>query len=176
MPVYKDENKKSGKGIWYVYARYQDWQGRNRQKIKRGFDTKREAQEWEREFMLKSKTNLDMTFESFYELYVADVTPRIRESTWEMKRNIITKHILPFFGKRKMAEITARDVVQWQNELKKSVNKNGKPYSESYLQSIHSQLSAMFNHGILYYDLPSNPARKAGYIGSEKEIKRDFWT
>ena len=176
MPVYKDENKKRGKGIWYVYARYQDWQGNQRQKVKRGFDTRREAQEWERQCMLKSKVNLDMTFESFYELYVADIRPRIRESTWETKKNMIEKKILPFLGKRKMAEITARDIVQWQNEMRKMTTKHGKPLAESYLESIHSQLSAMFNHGIMYYGLTSNPARIAGTLGSEKEIKRDFWT
>ena len=43
MPVYKDEKL----GTWYVMARYADWQGERKQKCKRGFATKREAQEWE---------------------------------------------------------------------------------------------------------------------------------
>ena len=46
MPVFKDE----ARGTWYVMVRYQDWTGERKQKCKRGFATKREAQEWEREF------------------------------------------------------------------------------------------------------------------------------
>lgn len=44
MPVFKDE----ARGTWYVMVRYQDWTGERKQKCKRGFATKREAQEWER--------------------------------------------------------------------------------------------------------------------------------
>ena len=42
MPVFKDE----ARGTWYVMVRYQDWTGERKQKCKRGFATKREAQEW----------------------------------------------------------------------------------------------------------------------------------
>lgn len=47
MPVYKDKN-----GTWYVMTRCDDWQGQRKQKCKRGFKTKREAQDWERRFLL----------------------------------------------------------------------------------------------------------------------------
>ncbi len=43
MPVFKDEKR----GTWYVMAWYRDWTGERKQKCKRGFPTKREAQEWE---------------------------------------------------------------------------------------------------------------------------------
>ncbi len=33
-----------------------------------------------------------------------------------------------------------------------------KPYSSAYLKSIHSQLSAIFNHAIRFYKLKENPA------------------
>ena len=49
MPVYKD--KKNGK--WYVMVRYKDWTGANKQKCQRGFETKREAQEWEYQLSFK---------------------------------------------------------------------------------------------------------------------------
>ena len=41
MPVFKNE----ASGTWYVMARYTDWTGTRKQKCKRGFATKREAQE-----------------------------------------------------------------------------------------------------------------------------------
>ena len=67
MPVYKNEKN----GTWYAMVRYQDWKGERRQKCQRGFATKREAQDWERQFQLQKKADIDMTLESFCELYEA---------------------------------------------------------------------------------------------------------
>ena len=64
MAVYKDKN-----GTWYVSARYTNWKGEADRKVKRGFQTKREAAEWEKNFFLENAGNLDMTFEAFYQLY-----------------------------------------------------------------------------------------------------------
>ena len=64
MAVYKDKN-----GTWYVSARYTNWKGEADRKVKRGFGTKREAAEWEKNFFLENAGNLDMTFEAFYQLY-----------------------------------------------------------------------------------------------------------
>lgn len=56
MAVYKDKN-----GTWYVSARYTNWKGEADRKVKRGFQTKREAAEWEKNFFLENSGNLDMT-------------------------------------------------------------------------------------------------------------------
>ena len=47
MSVSKD--KKTDK--WMVQIRVKDWTGKVIHKKKRGFDTKREAQQWERDFI-----------------------------------------------------------------------------------------------------------------------------
>ena len=39
-----------------------------------------------------------------------------------------------------MKDIQARDVLSWQNELLRHRDKNGKPYSETYLKNLHNQL------------------------------------
>ena len=36
-------------------VRYQDWTGERKQKCKRGFATKREAAQWEQQFILQKK-------------------------------------------------------------------------------------------------------------------------
>ena len=94
-------------------VRYQDWTGERKQKCKRGFATKREAQEWERSFQMQTSGDLDMTFEAFTELYTKDMKPRLKENTWLTKENIIQKKILPYFGKRKISEITTKDAVSY---------------------------------------------------------------
>jgi integrase len=140
---------------------------------KRGFATKREAQEWERKFQLQNSADLDMDFEAFTELYANDVKNRLKENTWLTKEHIIRTKILPYFGKMKISEIGTKEIIAWQNELLAYRDEKRNPYSQTYLKTVHNQLSAIFNHAVRYYDLRSNPAAKAGNMGSEehKEIQ-----
>lgn len=68
--------KNKDNGTWYVQFRYTDWKGERQQKLKRGFATKREALEWEREFLMEKQADVNMTFESFVALYERDITTR----------------------------------------------------------------------------------------------------
>ena len=163
MAVYKD----NATGTWRVIYRFTNWKGERKQTQKRGFATKREAQAWEHEVMLKQNSKLDMTFASFFEVYEADKKQRVKESTWESKSHVIRTKILPYFGNRKIAEIEAKDVIAWQNELMAYRDEKGKPYSSDYLKTIHAQLTAIFNHAVNFYNLPYNPARRAGTMGNE---------
>jgi len=102
--------------------------------------------------------------------------PRLKESTWQTKENIIQQKILPYFENYKINEITTKDVRAWQNEMLAYRNEENKPYSSSYLKTLHNQLSAIFNYAVRFYDLRSNPAAKAGNMGSEERKEMLFWT
>ena len=93
--------KNKANGTWYVQFRYTDWKGERQQKLKRGFATKKEAQAWEREFLMQKQADVNMTFESFAQLYEKDMKPKLKLNTWLTKESIIQKKILPYFGKRK---------------------------------------------------------------------------
>ena len=172
MPVFKNEDN----GTWYVMARYVNWKGERKQKCKRGFATKREAQEWERMFQLQNSSDLDMSFEAFTELYINDVKNRLKENTWLTKEHIIRTKLLPHFGKLKISEISTKEIITWQNEMLAYRDDKKKPYSQTYLKTLHNQLSAIFNHAVRYYELRSNPAAKVGNMGSEEHKERLFWT
>ncbi len=172
MAVYKD----NATGTWRAIYRFTDWRGERKQTQKRGFATKREAMAWERETMMKQEAKLDMTFASFFEIYEADKKRRVKENTWESKSHVIRSKILPFFGWRKMDEIEPKDIIAWQNGLLEHHDENGKAFAPTYLKTIHSQLSAIFNHAVRFYNLPSNPAQRAGTIGSEGHKEMLFWT
>ena len=171
MPAYKDRN-----GNWYVMIRYKDWTGASRQKCQRGFETKRDALDWEAQFKLQKRADVEMTLESFYELYTEDLKSRVKESTWETKDSIVQSKILPYLGKRKLSEITAKDIVDWQNTVMLLPGRDGHAISPTYQKTIHNQLSAIFNHAIRYYRLPVNPARIAGGMGKEESREMKFWT
>lgn len=169
MPAYKDEKQ----GTYYASFYYTDFTGARRKKMKRGFERKRDAQEWERQFLLQRNADPDMRFGDFVEIYRTDKRERIREHTWESKDNMIDTKILPYFKDRALSEIEPRDVIAWQNKLMSIRQKNGKPYSPTYLKAIHSQLSAIFNYAVKYYRLKQNPAEIAGNMGKETHKQGD---
>ena len=163
-------------GTWYVQFRYTDWRGERQQKLKRGFATKKEAQAWERDFLQQKTADVNMTFESFVQLYEKDIKPKLKLNTWLTKDSIIQKKILPYFKKRKLSEITAKDIIDWQNEIRELTDSKGKSYSLTYLRTVHNQLSCIFNHAIRYYGLQLNPAQRAGNMGTEERREMLFWT
>ena len=171
MGVYKDKN-----GRWYVSVRYKNWLGEPSRKTKRGFETKRGALALEREFLQKYSGSLDMTFNSFYEVYRNDLQKRIRQNIWVTKSSIIEKKILPYFGNKRVRDVKPVDVLHWKNIIMETMDENGMPYSPVYLKTIHNQLSAMFNHAVRFYGLPENPAAKAGNMGKEKCGEVLVWT
>ena len=163
-----EKDKKTGK--WLIQYRYTDWQGKRRKSTKRGFATKREAEEWLRNFLITQKADFDMKFADFWKMYCADMETRLREHTMRTKKCIVELKILPYFGNKRVNDITAADIRQWQNELIKM------GYSPTYLKTINNQLSAIFNYAVRYYDLKSNPCAKAGSMGKSKAEEMDFWT
>lgn len=172
MAIYKEEKT----GTWRVIYRYTDWKGERRQSQKRGFKTKREAQAWEREQLSKAALDLEMTFSSFVEQYTLDMQTRIKSNTWQTKEHIIRTKLIPYFGRLKMCNITAQQIITWQNELTNHKDENGKVYSPVYLKTVHNQLSAIFNHAVKYYNLRENPCKKAGSMGKKKNREMLFWT
>lgn len=169
--------KQSDKNTWYVKFRYKTWDGQTKWMTKRGFPTKREASQWEREFVLRQSGSLDMTFTEFIKVYNEDRTPRLKESTTVTKSNIIETKLLPYFGDKRLRDVSTTDIMKWQNEMMRMIDpRSNRPYSKSYLKTIHNQLSAVLNHAMKYYGLKENPAGIVGNMGSEKGIQMKFWT
>ena len=173
MAVYKDQKHNT----WFVQLAYKAWTGETKHTTKRGFSTKREALQWEHDFLSKVRESTDMLLKDFAEIYLNNRTERVRESTMETKRNIVMNHIVPYFGDKKLIDITTQDVMNWQNEIMRTKNpRTGRSFTKSYLKTIHNQLSAMLNHAVKYYDLPKNVAMLVGNMGTDKEVEMQFWT
>jgi len=166
IPAYRDEERKT----WYCQFYYVDWQGQRKKKKKRGFPRKKDAEDFEREFLRKESQSCDMAFGSLIELYVDDMKPRLRENTLLTKRYLIEKKILPYFKDMPINSITPAHVRKWQAEL---LSGNASP---TYVRTIYNQLSAIFNYACRYYKLSENPARMAGAIGRKQADVMKFWT
>ena len=166
MSAYKDTKQ----GTWYVSFRYIDWTGKKTQKLKRGFKTKKEALNYEKEFMRKTAADMKMEMGSFIEVYFEDKRKELKENSIRNKQHMIYKHIVPYFGTRKMNEITPADVIQWQNTIQE------KGYSKTYERMIQNQLNALFNHAQKIYNLKENPCKKVKKMGKSDANKLEFWT
>lgn len=166
MPVYKKEET----GTWFCKFCYTDWNGARRQKKKEGFKTKKEAQDFERDFLGKASRNCSMRFSCMAELYLEDCAPRLKPTTLFNKETMIRQKLLPWFGELPTADITAATVRRWQNELMDM------GFSPTYLKAIHNQASAIFNFAVKYYHLESNPCRLAGSMGKTRPAEMHIWT
>ena len=124
-----EKDPKTGK--WLIQYRYTDWQGKRRKSTKRGFATKREAEEWLRKFLMGQSVDFDMPFRDFVKIYCDDLATRLREHTMRSKRYIIEQKLLPYFGEKRMNDIKASDVRTWQNTLIKQ------GYAPTYLKNIN---------------------------------------
>ncbi len=172
MSVTKDGDT----GKWMSQLRVTDWTGKVIHKKKRGFETKRESLEWEREFINQANGSLGMMFGDFIKLYFEDMEKRLKPSTIENKRWLINLKITPFFGRKSLNEIKPTDIRRWQNELRSYRDENGNPYSNTYLKTINNQLTAIFNYAVKFYGLRENPCHKAGTMGKKNADEMLFWT
>lgn len=166
MPVYKDEKRNT----WYCKCNYKDWLGESKSKMKRGFATKKDAQQWEREFLQRQSASMDMKFASFVEVYFEDKAPRLKERSIMTKRILFETKIIPYFGEKQMNEITPVDIIKWQNAL---LNQDYKP---TYLRMIQNQVTALFNHAERFYQLKENPCKKVDKMGRANAKELNFWT
>lgn len=166
MPVYKDEKRNT----WFCKCNYKDWLGESKSKMKRGFATKKDAQQWERDFLQKQSASMDMKFASFVDVYFEDKAPRLKERSIMTKRTLFETKIIPYFGEKQMNEITAVDIIKWQNAL---LNQDYKP---TYLRMIQNQMTALFNHAEKFYDLKDNPCKKVDKMGRSNAKELNFWT
>lgn len=70
------------------------------------------------------------------------------------------KKLIPYFKEKKMNEISPADIIKWQNEMIKKRQADGKPYKPTYLKTMQSELSAIFNHAVRFYNLRENPVKR----------------
>lgn len=168
MPIYKNEKANT----WYCKFYYYDWNGKKIQKKKGGFKLKREAQEWENNFLVgTNKSCLDMELSQVNDLYAENCKLKLKPTTCADKQSIIEKHILPTFGHLKIVDITTNDIRLWHNDLLKNNN-----YKATYLRKINAQLSGLFNFAVKYYNLKQNPVALCDNIGKGKANVMQFWT
>ena len=78
MPIYKDEKYNT----WYCKFYYVDYNGQKKQKLTRGFKTKREAKAFENDFLSQHTQDITMPLSAFCNLYLEDLKNHVKENTY----------------------------------------------------------------------------------------------
>ena len=176
MPAYKYTLKDGKTTRWYANFYFTDWTGEKKHICKRGFKTQREAKEYERSFLDQEKNTSDILFSSLVENYLEDMSHRLKPTTMENKRFIISGKLLPYFGNLKVCDIDTIKIRKWQNELISYRDEAGNPFSQTYLKTVNNQLSALMNYAVAHYRLSYNPCKAAGSMGKSKAEEMNIWT
>lgn len=171
----KDPIKKADNGTYYFRANlgYDSVTGKQIQKYRSGFSTKKEARAEYSKLILAAEEGLAMekkqpSFKQFIEeIYLPWYKTQVKESTYKNRLNTIEKHF-KFFYRKKVNEIEPIHVQTWQLKL-------AKDYSPNYVRIIQGMLSLAFDRAIILGLAKKNPARMVGNIKSKK-VKVDFWT
>lgn len=176
MPAYKYTLKDGKTTRWYANFYFTDWTGTKKHVCKRGFKTQREAKEYEHTFLDQQNITSDILFSNLVENYMEDMSHRLKPTTMENKRFIITGKLLPYFGNQKVCDIDTIKIRKWQNELLSYRDETGSPLSQTYLKTVNNQLSAIMNYAVRHYRLSNNPCRAAGSIGKSHAEEMRIWT
>ena len=184
MSNFKSTVNKYGDNKYRVDFSYISPDGKRHRTCKRGFARQKDAVLWQREEMPKVIKQLEqveildenLTMGELISEYMEYSSARRRVTTCGTKGHIVDKKILPYFKDKRVFKVTPWEIEKWQNELLKSTTSTGKEYSATYLRSIRSQLTAIFNYAVRLHNLPSNPMDKVEMIGKKHADERPFWT
>lgn len=183
MPQYKYPLKKGFK--WMVKFPYSDpMTGEQKIEYKRGFESKRDAKEYEDNFIEllsfspepNEETETVKTFGDVFQEYLASHKREdIKESTLETKRNIFERHIFPTFKDEGISSITDDDIAEWQRKIKSAKMDNGKGFSASFLRTIQSQFNSIINYAYSKGYMKLNPLADIKNMGI-KDKRVEYWS
>lgn len=166
MSIYKNKDTKK----WEVNFSYKDSTGKNHRKHKRGFRTKKEAQEWQNNFLAKHEGSVNMLFNDFIDLYLKDKKVTWSPVTYTNNVSKLNKWVRPYFDGKMIIDIKPIDIRKWQNYIIEN------QLSPVYQKKLRSIVSAIFNYAVKYYDLKENPFNKVETMGAYKRDEITFWT
>ena len=165
MPV-----RKSKRGGYEFTLNYSPTPGIYKQKYRCGYKTKKEALVAMQQLADKLQTGCTITFAALVDNYLIDAKVRRKVTTYHTARTVIDKHILPFFAKYQVQDITPLTIRQWQNGLLRQ------GYQDTYLAAVNARLSAILNYAIAYYGLQRNPVKSAGRFGRRRSKEMRCWS
>lgn len=128
-------------------------------------------EQWITEHPSHPKANTStLDFSALSAEYKTHIRLNVKESSYTAIVQRFDKYILPVFSKRKVTDITAADLIKWQNDL------TDKGFSLKYKNSIRSSFTGFYNYLKIYN--VNNPFAFVKGFKRNKQAKREmlYWT
>lgn len=178
--IQERETKKNGT-LYDLYFYIQTPDGR-KQKLLRGFKTKKLAKQAYEQFMEKhlvAPQKYDGKNIVRYELarreYLGYARNTVKESSLYDFIHTAKKHYDDFFAGRDMQTVTKQDIIEWQDQLWAKTYR-GKLYTQKTLKKIYGQFSVFYSWCVEHYGF--DDALKGVKMPKRKDNKepRQIWT
>lgn len=159
----------------YYYKRYyRNSLNENKQVMRRGFKSIKEAEKDMTDFLAAHTNDCTMPLGAVVRDYLdyCEKEKDLRPSTLKTRNCIITTYILPYFGQTPINEIHQRNIIAWHQQIKR----DHPNLAETYKYEISKTLIFVFKYAVNILNLKDNVAEKCGCIGHAR-VKRDiYWT
>lgn len=175
----KDVIKKAKNGTYYFRANlgYHPVTGKQIQKYRSGFSTKKAAREAYSKLLLSKEEKNEAQEEKKpsmpFQRYVEDIflpwyKTQVKERTYDNRLPTVRRHF-PYFYDLLVSDIEPLHVQNWQLSLSK------KGYASSYIRAVQGLFSVAIDRAVVLGLTKSNPAKIVGNVKKTKS-KIDFWT
>ena len=155
------------RNTWFFVIDVQEPDARRRQIKRRGFRTKRDAEDALQELLLDHNARRQagssrVTLQQFLEHdWLPMCTPRLRPATLHGYVKLIDNHINPVLGHIKLKDLTRHQIEKFYADRFERGGPSGKGLSPKTVRNIHGVLSKALNDAVGWDMLASNPAVRA---------------
>ncbi|MDF9505891.1 site-specific integrase [Bacillus cereus] len=169
--IYKDEN--TGKWYYSVSLGFDKVTGKRIRKVRRGFNTQKEAYEAKTEELKNAQdmgqlSNVNMNYKDYIDqIFLPDYEARVEITTYTTRTTIFNK-MKNKFGKKKIDDISNLEIQIWKNELTKE-------YAQNYARMVYGLFSQTLEKAVSLGMIKNNRAKQVGNIKKQK-TQVEFWT
>ena len=167
MPAEKEKLKGEYTGRWNARFTLTLINNKKKRIFKRGFKSKKEALEYERETILNNSKAATIPFKNAVNQFLEFKKPRIKESSYRVLE--LTLKSITYFDNILISEITPIQVSTFQNELIKT-------YKPRTIKNINSYIKMLFNWCVRYKGLATNPFNMVDRLKLETDKRMDIIT
>ena len=167
MPAEKEKLKGEYTGRWNARFTITLINNKKKRIFKRGFKSKKEALEYERETILNNSKAVTIPFKNAVNQFLEFKKPRIKESSYEVIANRLRS--ITYFDNLLISEITPIQVSNFQNELIKT-------YKPRTIKNINAYIKMVFTWCMRYKGLVNNPFNMVDRLNLETNKRMDIIT
>lgn len=162
--------KKYGKQKYRVRVNYMDNSGKYKQieRITYGADEAKQLEIELHKQVSETQPAKKITVQELYERYMKAVKPENKESTFQKKKDVLERHILPYLSGVKLDKLNIPTLQNWKQEIEKL------GISIRMRKNIYSDFRAMLNFAVKMEYIPSNPLLKIGNFKAPLEEHKEM--